>query len=98
MHDDPARRWTVRSLAESAAMSRTAFSLKFKEMVGISPIGYLTRLRMLLAADKMSTRGDSISRISSSVGYDSESAFTTAFKRVMGCSPREYRRRRRLGS
>jgi AraC-like DNA-binding protein len=53
---------------------------------------------MLLAADKMSTCRDSISRISSSLGYESESAFSTAFKRVLGCSPREYRRRRRVGS
>lgn len=98
MHNDPARRWTVLSLAQSAGMSRTAFSLKFKEMVGTSPVGYLTRWRMLLAADKMSTSRDSISRISLSLGYESESAFTTAFKRVLGCSPREYRRRRRVSS
>jgi AraC-like DNA-binding protein len=97
MHDDPARRWTVLSLAKSAAMSRTAFSLRFKEMVGTSPVEYLTRWRMLLAAEKMSTCRDSISRISSSVGYESVSAFTTAFKRFLGCSPREYRRRRRVG-
>jgi AraC-like DNA-binding protein len=98
MHEDPARRWTVLSLAESAAMSRTAFSLKFKKMVGTSPVEYLTRWRMMLAADKMSTCRDSISRISSSLGYESDSAFTTAFKRVLGCSPREYRRRRSVGS
>jgi AraC-like DNA-binding protein len=97
MHDNPARRWTVLSLAESAAMSRTAFSLRFKEVVGKSPVEYLTRWRMLLAADKMLTSRDSISRISSSVGYESESAFTTAFKRVLGYPPREYRRRRRVG-
>ena len=97
MHDDPARRWTVQSLAKSAAMSRTAFSLKFKETVGTSPVEYLTRWRMLLAADRLSASRDSISRISSSLGYESESAFTTAFKRVLGSSPREYRRRRQDG-
>jgi AraC-like DNA-binding protein len=96
MHDDPARRWTVRSLAESVAMSRTAFSLKFKRMVGISPMEYLTHWRMLLAADKLANSSDSISTISASLGYESESAFSTAFKRVMGCSPREYSRRRDL--
>jgi AraC-like DNA-binding protein len=96
MHDDPARRWTVQSLAESAAMSRTAFTLKFKNMVGTSPIEYLTHWRMLLAADKLSNSRDSISIISASLGYESESAFSTAFKRVMGSSPREYSRRRNL--
>lgn len=93
MHDDPARRWTVQSLAESVAMSRTAFTLKFKRTVGASPVEYLTHWRMLLAADRLSHSGDSISTISASLGYESESAFSTAFKRVMGCSPREYSRR-----
>jgi len=96
MHDDPARRWTVQSLAESAAMSRTAFTLKFKRMVGTSPMEYLTYWRMLLAADKLSNSRDSISIISASLGYESESAFSTAFKRVMGHSPREYSRRQNL--
>lgn len=90
MHDDPARRWTVQMLAEAAAMSRTAFTVKFKKMVGASPMEYLTRWRMLLASDKLSNSRDSISVISLSLGYESESAFSTAFKRVMGCSPREY--------
>jgi AraC-like DNA-binding protein len=96
MHDDPARRWTVQSLAESAAMSRTTFTLKFKKMVGASPMEYLTHWRMVLAADKLTNLRDSISIISASLGYESESAFSTAFKRVMGCSPREYCRRRNL--
>lgn len=94
VHDDPARRWTVQSLAESAAMSRTAFTLKFKKIAGTSPMEYLTHWRMLLAADKLSNSRDSISMISASLGYESESAFSTAFKRIMGCSPREYSRRR----
>jgi AraC-like DNA-binding protein len=96
MHRDPARRWTVQSLAESAAMSRTAFTVKFKKMVGTSPMEYLTHWRMLLAADNLSGSGDPISVIASSLGYESESAFSTAFKRVMGCPPREYSRRRSL--
>ena len=93
MHEDPSRRWTLQSLAESVAMSRTAFTLKFKKMVGMSPMEYLTLWRMLLAADKLSNSRDSISVISASLGYESESAFSTAFKRVMGCAPREYVRR-----
>jgi AraC-like DNA-binding protein len=86
MHADPSRRWTLQDLAERAGMSRSTFALRFKETVGSSPMDYLTRWRMLLA-------GDPISVISPSLGYESESAFSTAFKRVMGCSPRQYGRR-----
>ena len=53
---------------------------------------YLTRWRMLLAGDKLVSSGESIAVISQSLGYDSEAAFRTAFKRVMGCSPRQFLR------
>jgi AraC-like DNA-binding protein len=92
MHDDPARRWTVQTLADAAAMSRTAFTLKFKRMVGTSPLDYLTQLRMRIAAERLASSRDSIATISASLGYESESAFSTAFKRLIGRSPREYRR------
>ena len=94
MHDDPAHRWTLQSLAERAGMSRTTFALKFKETVGASPMDYLTRWRMLVAGDRLANSGDPISAIALSLGYESESAFSTAFKRVMGCSPRQYGRNR----
>jgi AraC-like DNA-binding protein len=55
---------------------------------------YLTRWRMLLAGDRLATSGDPVSVIALSFGYESESAFSTAFKRVMGCSPRQYGRGR----
>ena len=55
---------------------------------------YLTRWRMLLAGDRLTNSGDPISVISPALGYESESAFSTAFKRVMGCSPRQYSRGR----
>jgi len=73
-------------------MSRSTFALKFKQTVGSSPMEYLTRWRMLLAGDRLTNSSDSISAISLSLGYESESAFSTAFKRVMGCSPRQYSR------
>jgi len=92
MHDDPEHGWTLQELAEVAGMSRSTFALKFKEMVGTSPMEYLTRWRMLLAGDRLTNTGDPISVIALSLGYESESAFSTAFKRVMGCSPRQYGR------
>jgi AraC-like DNA-binding protein len=94
MHDDPAHRWTIQELAERAGMSRSIFALKFKKTVGEPPMEYLTRWRMLLAADRLVNSSEPISVISLSLGYESESAFSTAFKRVMGCSPRQYGRGR----
>ncbi len=94
MHADPAHRWTLQTLAERAGMSRSAFALKFKETVGSSPMDYRTRWRMLLAGDRLTNSSDPISVIAPSLGYDSESAFSTAFKRVMDCSPRRYARGR----
>ena len=94
MHDDPAHRWTVQELAEHVGMSRSIFALKFKRTVGTSPMEYLTRWRMLLAGDRLGNSSDSISVIALSLGYESESAFSTAFKKVMGCSPRQYSRGR----
>jgi AraC-like DNA-binding protein len=92
LHAEPARRWTLQSLAERAGMSRTTFTMKFKETVGASPMEYLTRWRMMVAGDRARNSDDPISAIAMSLGYESESAFSTAFKRVMGCSPRRYSR------
>jgi AraC-like DNA-binding protein len=92
MHDEPAHDWTVEELAQRAAMSRSTFALRFKETVGVSPMEYLTRWRMLVAADRMANTDHSISEIAQSLGYESASAFTKAFKKIMGCSPRQYNR------
>lgn len=73
-------------------MSRSSFALRLKETVGESPMEYLTRWRMLKAADRLAHSGDSIAELAVSLGCDSESAFSTAFKRVMHCSPRQYTR------
>jgi AraC-like DNA-binding protein len=92
MHDDPGHTWTLKKLAERVGMSRSIFALRFKETVGAPPMEYLTRWRMLLAGDRLKNSDDSISVIASSLGYESESAFSKAFRRVMICSPRQYRR------
>ena len=94
MHADPAHGWTIQELGERAGMSRSTFAQKFKETVGTSPMDYLTRWRMLLAGDRLENSSDPISAIALSLGYESESAFSTAFKRLMGCSPRQYSRGR----
>lgn len=94
MHDNSAHGWTLQTLAERAGMSRSTFALKFKATVGASPMDYLTRWRMLLAGDRLASSSDPVSSIALSLGYESESAFSTAFKRVMGCSPRQHGRGR----
>jgi AraC-like DNA-binding protein len=92
IHDDPAHDWTVEQLAQCGGMSRSIFAQRFKEIVGSSPIEYLTRWRMLLPADRISNTRDSISEIAQSLGYESASAFTKAFKKILGCLPRQYSR------
>jgi AraC-like DNA-binding protein len=93
MHDDPGHPWTLQELAERVGMSRSIFALRFKEKVGATPMEYLTRWRMLLAGDRLKNSTDSISSIAASLGYESESAFGKAFRRVMGCTPGQHSRR-----
>jgi AraC-like DNA-binding protein len=71
-------------------MSRSVFALRFRETVGATPMEYLARWRMLLAADRLKNSSDGLSAIAQSLGYESESAFGKAFRRVMGYSPRQY--------
>lgn len=92
MHDDPGYPWTLQSLAERVGMSRSVFALRFREIVGATPMEYLTRWRMLLAAERLRKSADGLGAIAQSLGYESESAFGKAFRRIMGCSPRQYAR------
>ena len=92
MHADPAHRWTLGELAARAGLSRSIFAQRFREKVGETPIAYLTRWRMMLAAEQLASGRDPLAQTARSLGYESENAFNTAFKRVMGCSPRRYAR------
>jgi AraC-like DNA-binding protein len=92
IHSHPGHRWTLQELAEHAGISRSGFALRFKQVVGLSPMDYLTRWRLLIAGDRLANSADSLAAIAASVGYDSESAFSVAFKRVMGVSPRQFSR------
>ena len=74
-------------------MSRTAFAVTFKDRVGLSPMNYLSRWRMMQAGDRLISTRQSLAEIGALVGYDSEKSFSTAFKRVMSGSPRQYSRR-----
>lgn len=93
IHADPARPWTVQALAQVAGVSRSTFALRFKQQAGVAPLAYVLRWRMQLAARALRSSHASISAIAQQLGYDSDSAFSHAFKRAMHCAPRAYRER-----
>lgn len=94
IHKDPAQSWTVDSLARVAGMSRTILAERMKEVLGISPIAYLTHWRMEMAHEALVHQTDGIPEISEAVGYQSLSAFTRTFKKHYGRGPGEVRRLR----
>ena len=89
---DLAHPWTVASLADSVAMSRSAFAARFHALVGEPPMQYVTRWRMQVAATWLRSEDTTIGEIALRLGYDSEAAFSRAFKRVVGVSPGTVRR------
>ncbi|MBP2702336.1 AraC family transcriptional regulator [Microbispora sp. RL4-1S] len=91
MHAEPGRRWTVDDLASAVHMSRSGFAGRFTELVGSPPHDYLLSWRMRIAAKKLRATDTSVAAIAAELGYQSESAFSNAFKRVTGRSPRHYR-------
>ncbi|MEM7154050.1 MAG: AraC family transcriptional regulator [Myxococcota bacterium] len=90
IHAEPATAWTAGSLARRAGMSRTALYNRFTEKVGETPAAYLTRWRMQVAARDL-RHGASLAETAAAVGYASEAAFSRAFKRATGESPRAFR-------
>jgi AraC-like DNA-binding protein len=93
MHAEPARAWGLEELAHAAAMSRTSFAERFREVAGMPPLTYLNRWRMLLAQRALRGGDVRVGELAAGLGYGSESAFSTAFKRVVGESPLRYRLR-----
>ncbi len=90
IHSAPERRWTVAALAETAALSRSRFSERFTSLVGQPPLGYLQRWRMTLAANMLRTGERTVADIGHAVGYQSEPAFSRAFRRIHGVPPRRF--------
>ncbi|WP_454647280.1 helix-turn-helix transcriptional regulator [Bradyrhizobium liaoningense] len=83
-------------MADAIAMSRSAFSKRFKSLVGLAPLDYLLRWRMRLARDQL-RRGATVSATAAQLGYSSESAFGHAFKRIYGHAPKRYWRGQATG-
>jgi len=92
MHSGIDKNWSVASLAREARMSRSAFALKFRTVLGQTPLEYLTRWRMYKAGGMIRANNLSFAEVALAVGYGSESSFSRVFKREMGAAPRAYRR------
>nr|WP_275402398.1 AraC family transcriptional regulator [Streptomyces sp. SID13031] len=102
LHREPGRHWTVAELAEKASMSRSTFALRFKTLIGMSPLDYLAHWRIQAAGRALRSTDRTVYSVAQchtapphrpgqGFGYGSESAFSNAFKRVTGQSPAKYR-------
>ena len=95
LHGRPGHRWTLADLAREAASSRSNVARRFTELVGQPPMQYLTQWRMQVAANLLMQSGAKIAAIGAEVGYDSEAAFSRAFKKATGLAPGAWREARR---
>ena len=93
LHERPVHPWTLHGLAREVGLSRSALADRFVHFVGHPPMQYLTRWRMQLAARRLADGDAKVSAVALDVGYDSEAAFSRAFKRAAGVPPAEWRRR-----
>ena len=93
IHDRVNAPWTVESLAEAAGMSRSAFAARFRELLEQTPMEYVTEWRMQKAMQLLEQRDKKLIDVARSVGYESDAAFSKAFKRVVGANPGEYLKR-----
>ncbi|EJZ07754.1 AraC family transcriptional regulator [Mycolicibacterium vaccae] len=92
LHADVGHGWTVERLAREAAVSRAVFAQRFTRTIGVPPMQYLLEWRVALAKDLLRRERPSVAQVAQQVGYQSATAFTTAFARVAGCSPTEFAR------
>ncbi len=91
IHQRPEMQWTVDRLAAEVAYSRSAFASRFRELVGESPISYVTRTRLAVAATLLQRTDASLAEVARRIGYSSEASFSRAFKRAFGVAPGAYR-------
>ncbi len=92
LHADPARAWTVAELARAVNLSRSVLAERFVELVSMSPMHYLRQWRLSLAAGMLRHHRHSLGRIAETIGYETEAAFSRAFKQGYGVSPSHWRR------
>jgi AraC-like DNA-binding protein len=94
LHHDVARSWTVDELGRRVGLSRSALADRFTRLIGVAPMRYLANWRMQVAAQELRNRSTSLARIANTVGYESEAAFSRAFKKAFGSAPAGWRRSR----
>ena len=92
MHAKPARNWTIEELAKEAGLSRSVLAERFTDLVGMPPMHYLAKWRMQIASERLGG-GANVATVAAEVGYESEAAFSRAFKKMMGVPPSAWRRR-----
>jgi AraC-like DNA-binding protein len=92
LHKRPAHAWTLEELARAAGTSRSVLAERFQQLVGTSPMQYLTQWRMLLAANMLARSNAPLARIAEDVGYQTDTAFSRAFRREYGAPPAAWRR------
>ena len=97
LHGDPARAWTLAELAKETGVSRSALAERFTHLLGQPPMQYLAHWRMQIAATLLASDSSNIRRIAAEVGYDSEAAFSRAFKKLVGMPPAAWRKSRAGG-
>jgi len=97
LHERPGHPWTLAELARTTASSRTVLVERFSRLVGVPPMLYLKRWRLQLAAEQLPRSSAKVSAVAAQVGYESEAAFSRAFKREAGLSPAAWRRARHGG-
>lgn len=91
LHRNPARAWTLADLARDSGTSRSVLAERFEQLLGESPLAYLARWRLQLGARRLLATHDKVLKIAQDVGYESESAFSRAFRRAFGVPPGRYR-------
>lgn len=91
IHEQPAKTWGLDDLARASAMSRSTFAQRFRDVAGVPPLAYLIRWRMLVAQRELRSGDTRVGALAFVLGYSSESAFSSAFKRSVGMSPLAYR-------
>ena len=92
LHHDIARRWTVDELGREVGLSRSALADRFIRLIGVPPMHYLASWRMQVATERLRTTSASLAQVAEAVGYESEAAFSRAFKKAFGTAPATWRR------
>jgi AraC-like DNA-binding protein len=96
LHQSPAHSWTIEELATEIGVSRSRLAERFTTFVGLPPMQYLAKWRMQLASKLLRDDSSDLDTVATEIGYGSEAAFSRAFKKMMGMSPSEWRRRTAL--